>query len=343
MEKDNGIFNFSKADIENIWCNSLESCEGIRPTPTMPKNPYNGKKFNSYELKLMYDFLLRSSRKINPEDSCYTKTTYLDIIPETLRLFRYSHFDLKIFCYNNAIYLKYCACRNHIKGLDNKELSLDIFTAFKIFNITKPPNPHYINSYLEVYRNSIENIMVEFTYYYHYFELDDILEGILSQDTPEVGGIYHYIQSLIEKFKNITREIIVIGYSNRTIIKGKRFRKTTLAVVDNNPDNIFIFKACEDESRSISKTIRKEKIKNRLTNKKSKEGNKRKKSKNYKGININIPKFDPNTFIFLSDKSVEREGECNGSTYKSDSDSDSDFSDKSIFLITHGNILIKRD
>ena len=56
--------------------NSLETREGLRPTPLVPKNPYNGKNFNIYELKLMYDFLVNNPRPtLEPGsshlDDCY--------------------------------------------------------------------------------------------------------------------------------------------------------------------------------------------------------------------------------------------------------------------------------
>ena len=59
--------------IENIISNALEASETIRPTPSLPKNPYNGETFKCYELKILYDFLLTFFYSFKKGYSCLSK------------------------------------------------------------------------------------------------------------------------------------------------------------------------------------------------------------------------------------------------------------------------------
>ncbi len=226
LQYDKSIFNFSRSDIENIMCNSLEARDNIRFDPMIPKNPYNGKVFNIYQLKILYDFLINS--QVKTEVSCYNKTSPLDNIPEIIRLFRYSNFNLDKFKFQFDIYLKIRSCENYTDELNNKELAKDVIIAFKVFKIKQRPNLHYIEKYLDKYRYQLTKIISQFYYLYYYIEFDKLPEDDLISLSEE----FKLIENTKEKLTEIKREIFIVGNSERKRIKYKSKRRQTQNNID---------------------------------------------------------------------------------------------------------------
>ena len=286
----NGVFNFSKADIQNIYCNALENNENVRAIPKIPKNPYNGKPFNIYELKLMFDFLEKENK--SKIEKCYNNTTYSDSIPETIRLFRYCQFDINKLIQNYSTHLNCRACKNYVKNLSDEQLALEIFIAFGLFKIDDKPNTLYIKKYLTYYRQSIENIISSFTYYYHYLELEDLLTDILYNTGTTGARNYNNMIILIEKFKCLKREIFIVGHNTRKIINRSKNNQ-------NKQNNLFIFRGTDGvKNKKESKTI--------LNNKHNRKGKKNNKNSHFKNEQIStfefyVPKYDPNTFKIIND------------------------------------------
>ena len=362
LRKYNKIFNFSRKDIENLISNSLESSETIRPTPCLPKNPYNGEIFNCYELKVFYDFLLVDSKDKSKNkdrnstiEKCYQKTNYLDEIPEIIRLFRYASFQLDIFCYRFGEYLKIKACENYIKDLSINEFTNQLYIAFQLFNIDKRPKKYSIKEYIKLYRRSVEMLMPQFTYYYHYFELEVIIENILLDETTyEYPEISNYISKFRKQLQLIQREISIVGVNSKQL-RSKKARKyftnnknkktnknTDNETANNNINNIDIRKSSIYQFR-VEGTLGKSQNISRKLKKYYKQVNQKKKT--LCPITFDFSKIDIETFtvIELEKSPINLTKNKNNDEYEDkptfDCDIDSDSSD--ILPIPQGDILIQ--
>ncbi len=216
------IFNFSKTDIENIMSNCLENREHIRPTPQLPKNPYNGNNFNIYELKCIYDFLLTNTGEKQEKE--YNTKKITDDIPELIRLFRYSQFTIDNLQDNFGTYLEKLACQNYVHELSFQLLTRKLRTAFQYFEIHCMVKPESLRKYLELAENStllinVRNIISRFINLYHYHKLDNIyldyLENQLSKTESEP------ISTLIKQLELVKSEIEIIANTRKCFKKYK--------------------------------------------------------------------------------------------------------------------------
>ena len=269
----NNVFCFSKVDIENIICNSLETIEDIRSVPTMPKNPYNGKEFNTYELKVLYDFLVNTSKSDNV-DKCYNKTKKTDKIPETIRLFRYANFDLDIFKIKFCQYLKITACFNYVKELNNEDLAIDLSTAFKKLDINDYPNLRLIGIYITDYKSNILSILGKFYYLYYYISIDSKNQASNEESDPELSMLL----TIKNKLQLIKREIYIYGNQ-------KKRKIITKPKIENK---IFHFKAgCDNKIPIVGVVF-------------SKKTHYKKRKGKVKTINFNFPELDLVNFTVIS-------------------------------------------
>lgn len=236
------IFNFSRTDIENIMSNSLENRENIRPTPQLPKNPYNGNNFNIYELKCIYDFLLTNTGEKQEEE--YNTKKITDNIPELIRLFRYSQFTIDNLQDNFGTYLEKLACQNYVYELSFQLLTRKLRTAFQYFEIHCMVKPESLRKCLELSENSpllinVKNIISRFINLYHYHKLDnvylDYLENRLSKPESQT------ISTLIKQLKLVKSEIEIIANTRKGFKKYKVAKPKNVKEIETtnqtNPTN----------------------------------------------------------------------------------------------------------
>ncbi len=214
--------------------NSLENRETIRPTPQLPKNPYNGKNFNIYQLKCIYEFLLTNTGEKQEEE--YNTKKITDNIPELIRLFRYSQFTIDNLEENFGTYLEKLACLNYVHELSFQLLTRKLRTAFQYFEIHFVTKPELISKCLESSKGcplliNVKNIISRFINLYHYHKLDNIyldyLENRLSKTESET------ISTLIKQLKLVKSEIEIIANTRKVFKKYKVAKPKNVKEIEN--------------------------------------------------------------------------------------------------------------